>query len=193
MDKQVVIEARKMATLWSSKMTGMDNTNKTEFDKFYSMVKLEETREEGYKAMLEASKDIKSDNQRRGYKSMMSMAIAYCEVNTVCNYKLVDWENLKSMVRLYKYVAKHHSEVARGLVKDKLSNVWTKGLGGYSYNNALTAKLDALKEEYKVETKVLVPTYTKVFNDVEKLNDNDKEAILLSLMEELGYEVGSVA
>ena len=184
----IQVEATKLATMWTYKSTGMDNANKNEFDKFYSMVKAKDTREVQVKALNEASKGIVSDTQRRGFTSMMRLAVAYTEVNTVCNYSMVEWENLKRVVRLHKYVKQHHNDSAVSHVQDKLSKVYEKGMSPERYNNGLSALLDTLKEEYTVVVPKEV-TYTKVYKEVEQLSDKDKEELLAKLMLELGYEV----
>lgn len=185
----IVVEANKLASMWQYKSRGIDNANKAEFDVFYDRVKFVEGREAQVKAHKEASKAIVSDTQRKGFVAMLNLAVDYVEINTVCTYSLIEWEVLKKAVRLHKYVVKHHDEEAQEIVRNKMDTVFTKGISPERYNNGLNALLDTLKEEYTVEPKA-EDVYTRVFNDVSKLDDNAKEAILLSLMEELGYEVG---
>lgn len=181
-------EANKLATMWQYKSRGIDDTNKVEFDKFYSHVKAKDSREVATKALREASKSIVSDTQRRGFISMMNLAVGYAEVNTVCNYSMIEWINLKRVVTFYKYVSKHHTEEVCAIVQDKLSKVYEKGMSPERYNNGLTALLDTLKEEYTVEI-VKEATVEEALMYVDNVSLSIKQAMLDKLMEELGYEM----
>ena len=177
------LEVNKLATLWVSVSNGMDNSNKIEFDRFYNVLKTKETRGEVSKALWEASKNIKSDNQRRSFVSMYKMASAYCDINTVCNYSLIEWTTLKRVVSQYKYVTSKYKEEDVSSFTSRVSNVYSKDMGSFRYNNALMAMLDTLKEEYTIVSNV---EYTKVENEVSKLSVEDKRKLIAKLLLEVG-------
>lgn len=186
----VLIEARKIATIFNIRTGKIDDVNKEEFSKVYDLIKFEDGREEAVKALGEASKAIAMDSRRRAFNSTLQMAIVYCTMNKAVTFSMVSWDNLKAVVRLYKYVHKHYDDnTCKKLIKDL--DVYQKGIGVDRYNNNLETKIKFLKELHKVAEVATPVEYEKVVVEVDKMTTADKQQLLEYLIGQIETSVAA--
>lgn len=184
-ETQVMVEARKIATVYNVVAGKVDNINKAEFNKVYELIKFEEGRDEAVKALSEASKGITLESRKREFNRVLQMAIVYCSMNKAVTYSLVSWDNLKTVVRLYRYVAKNYDEaICQRVIKEL--DVYSKGISMERYNNALETKARVLKELYKVAEVKKSVEFEQVLVEVDTLTQEEKRQLLARLMEEVG-------
>jgi hypothetical protein len=130
----------------------------------------------------EEGKSIKSENRRKDFNNMLTIAVNYIRVEAYVDIDQLEMGTLKKLSTFVKYLAKEE------LLAEKKELLQVTGVGVH-YNNNLLIKMRAIKAEIEpkpVEVEVSLKDAREV---VAELSKDNKEELLALLMEELGYVV----
>ena len=183
----IIASATALAKAQVAHYRNASETNKAHFTKFYNLVKEKRSRETAVLALTEASKVIDLEASKREFKSSVTMAVVYCDINTVVNFGKVNWDNLKQVIRLHSKVVKYYkTEDVKELAKN-LGEIWEKGMSDFRYNNSLELAIKTLKEQYPTPEKVEEHTdiIERIMVDTDKLTVSELKDIVAKIQENI--------
>lgn len=163
--------------------TTAEGANKEEFTQVKELLKNKKKRAEVAKELKKVSEDaIKLDSMRREFKKLVNNVVAYYNIPPhSVNYTEVNYDNLKRVIKLSKYVEKHYDSDYRKL--SPLTTVWEKGMSSYRYNNGLEQAAKELVDSLRVTKK---ETPDQAYKYLDRCSHEAKVALLDKLKEELG-------
>ena len=166
--------------------------NMEQFKQVRDYLKDSKTREATIKELKEEGKTIKLDSARREFIALVSMTEAfYALPDRTVNLTAINYDNLKRVVRLSKYVIRNYDGDMTKV--NGLGKVYETGMSSYRYNNLLEEQCKILTDAIRVETTPTVLTTEKALVMADTMTVEVKTALLERLLHDLGYSMEDVA
>ena len=123
----------------------------------------------------------KSDNIANTLKKVFKLAQNYVEMQVICKFDKLEYTNINNLVKLFKYVDNNVADKAKELRED-IKSIHTDDMSIHRYNNAISAAIVELKEEYKLKDTedgfVFKDMYALVQNSVSKMTQEQLHQML---------------
>ena len=124
----------------------------------------------------------KSVNVQNTLKRVYKLAFNYLDMQIICKFDNLEYTNVSNLVKLFKYVDKHLEDKSKEL-REEVFSVYDSDMSPYRYNNAMSEKITALKEEYKLKEQEGEFVFIDMFNMVQQNITKMTNGQLLKLIE----------
>jgi len=119
-----------------------------------------------------------STNIKTAMTKVFKLAQAYVDMSIVCKFDNLEYTNISNLVKLFKYVDKHLSDKSVDL-REEIKGVYEANMSPHRYNNLISSKITALKEEYKLKEQEEEFIFSDMFNMVQaNINKMTNEQLL---------------
>ena len=162
-----------------------DDVNKEYIRPIIEYLKPNSTRKARILELKEFSKNIKFDLEKKGFLFILKITLNILPYIPSVNFRLIDWDNIKSLSSLGVYVEKNFSNNSLKTIKKELGSITSKNIGidrsVYNYNYLMKNAIKKLRNEiFKIEVSE-DEKVQKIMSEIKKLDNEAIKKIILKL------------
>jgi len=161
------------------------DVNKEYIHPIINYLKPNSTRKARILELKEFSKNIKFDLEKKGFLFILKIALNILPYISSINFKLIDWDNIKSLSSLSVYVEKNFSNNSLYTIRKELVSITSKNIGTnrsvHNYNYLMKNAIKKLRSEiFKIEVSESEKVQ-KIMRDIKKLDNEEIKKMILKL------------
>ncbi len=176
------IEIIGLVAEWKMDSASTDVRSNKFISRMITLLTPEDTRVSRIKEFKELGKGMNSQNMKRDYNNTVNLSIGMIKVLDLVVLQHLEVSTMKKLVGLSNKIEKR-DDLSINLL-DGIKDIVGVGVG---YNNSIGIYMNKVLSD--IQPEVIKVTYKEASTIVAGLGAEDKNRLLMALMEELGYEV----